>query len=220
MSTICPDNIKLILDDENIGDSLNTINENFENLKNEACTILQELDTNVATRTFFYYGPNAPTESEAGSWEQDNLLNRPSNSTIENFVNSSSQLNLTSISQINDIAYVIYQKTGWLSQTNTYIRGGSGTVPFQRTVQVQVVRGIGIGRRRVTWEPQVQTYYVGYSWSANINDTYNTFMPVFIIYRLTYNGVQYSVDSGFPKYNRASTASTNLWNLPQNWTTY
>ena len=43
----------------------------------------------------------------------DNLLTRPSNLTIEAFVNSPNQLNLLSMSDPGDIAYVLYQKTGF-----------------------------------------------------------------------------------------------------------
>jgi hypothetical protein len=80
--------------------------------------------------------------------------------------------------------------------------------------------GGGGGGTRTTYEPYVETYYVGYSWSTKIDDTYNFYAPTFVIYRLTYNGTSYIGDSGFPKFTQASTASTNLWKNPELWTTY
>jgi hypothetical protein len=152
MSNDCPFNINLIDEEENIGDSLTKINNNFKNLKDAACAVEDQLDNIVSVRTFFYYGPNAPTVSEAGIWDQnpntgisqDFVTSRPSNQTIENFVNQPGQLNLPAISQKNDVVYVIYQKTGFLSKTIVDTRTGSGTVPFQRTIRVKVVRRIGI----------------------------------------------------------------------------
>lgn len=433
----CPIKVEAIYDDENIGDSLTKINQNFTNILSGACLIEQQLDKMVSIRTFFYYGPNAPTESEATWSVQPDSVSRPSAATIEAFVNNGPDatfpgLNLPSISEAGDIAYVIYQKTGWLSQTQVHDRSGSGALPFQRTVRRRVVRSIGIGGgkcwvarevynnynpkwqifrewlykdgpawlqklytkkgeqfaryisnkntlkkitrkfmdyivpntglerfsyistpegpvrieslkegdivtgfipktgelgnykirkikqpknktlirivhehgelvvnrsqwlyakngrigenkkyieakkidkndfvilecgaeskilnveviesdyvlpvleiddvhnyiingvrvhngggggggQRVTFEPFVETYYVGYSWSTKISDTYNYYAPTFVIYRLTYNGTAYIMDSGFPKFTQASTASTELWNRPELWTTY
>jgi hypothetical protein len=435
----CPVNIDLIYDDENIGDSLNKINKNFTNILSGACLIEQQLDNMVNIRTFFYYGPNAPTESEA-TWAgaQTDAISRPSSATIEAFLNNNTTgpmpgLGLPAISEIGDIAYVIYQRTGWLTQTQLHDRSGTGSLPFQRTVRRRVVRSIGIGGgkcwvareiynhynpkwqifrewlytkspqwlqdlytnkgeqfakyisnkptlktvirklmdsivpndklieysyvstpqgpvriedirvgdtilgfvpktgevgeykvkkitkptkktlirivheygelvvnrnqwlysetgrigenkkyieakkiakndqvilecgtrskvisvetfesdytlpvlevddvynyilngirvhnggggggggSRVTYEPFVETYYVGYSWSTRITDTYNFYAPTFVIYRLTYNGTAYIMDSGYPKFTQASTASTELWNRPELWTTY
>lgn len=253
----CIINTNIIYGDENIGDSLEKINTNFQNLKQGACIIESELDDLVNIRTFFYYGPNAPTESEAGSWEQDNQLNRPSDTTIENFVNGTGQLNLPSISRIGDMAYVIYQKTGWYTQATNYQRSGSDRLPFDRLTYydfqyqatktrqvpytVTVSRKIGIAGGKgggtvtttetryrdetytvteTTQGSKIETYYVGYNWSTDINDQYTHYVPIFVIYRLTYNGTQYVLDSGFPKYSRANTASTTNWNNPRTWTTY
>jgi hypothetical protein len=436
----CPVKIDLIYDDENIGDSLTKINQNFAKVLSGACLIEDQLDKMVNIRTFFYYGPNAPTESESTWSVQPDSASRPSAATIEAFVNNGPDvplprvpgLNLPSISEVGDIAYVIYQKTGWLSQTQVYDKSGTGSLPFQRTVRRRVVRSIGIGGgkcwvarevynhynpkwqifrewlysqgpkwlqnlyttkgeqfakyisdkpkikntvrqlmdlvvpndklvkysyistpegpvriedlkeedeiigfvpktgklgnykirkikqpksktlirivhefgelvvnrsqwvytkngrigenkkyieakkidkndfvilecgteskvlsaetiesdyvlpvleiddvhnyiingvrvhngggggggQRVTYEPYVETYYVGYSWSTKISDTYNYYAPTFVIYRLTFNGNVYIMDSGFPKFTQASTASTELWGNPELWTTY
>jgi hypothetical protein len=45
----------------------------------------------------------------------DNQVSRPSDMTIQAFVNSSTELNLPAISKPNDVAYVVYQKTGFLN---------------------------------------------------------------------------------------------------------
>lgn len=423
----CPVKIDLIYDDENIGDSLAKVNQNFTKILSGACLIEQQLESIVNTRTFFYYGPNAPTESEA-TWagQPADSTSRPSDTTIQNFVNN--ELNIPAISEVGDIAYVVYQKTGWLTQTQLHDREGTGKLPFQRTVTRKVVRRIGIacwvarevynryspkwqifrdwlyknapdwllklyiakgeqfaiyiankpfikkiirsfmdkivpdelteysyvttpngpvrienlkvgdkiigfipktgelkehvirkisqpktkmtirlvhefgeflvnrdqwlysengrigenkkyieakkvnkndfvilecgtkskilsvetletgyvlpvleidevhnyiingvkvhngggrgGGTRTTYESYVETYYVGYSWSTRITDTYNFYSPTFVIYRLTYNGISYVMDSGYPKFTQASTASTNLWKNPELWTTY
>ncbi len=83
-----------------------------------------------------------------------------------------------------------------------------------------IYNGVLIHNNIVTYEPRRETYYVGYNWTANINDTYLQYAPIFVIYRLTYNGVQYLSDSGYPKFSRGTTASTINWNNPQLWSTY
>lgn len=221
----CPVKIDLIYDEENIGDSLTKINQNFTKILSGACLIEQQLENMVNIRTFFYYGPNAPTESEATWAFSDYSTARPANGTIEDFVND--ELKIPAISEVGDIAYVIYQKTGWLTQTQIHDKGNTGSLPFQRTVRRRVARRIGIGSGprgwRITYEPYVETYYAGYSWSIKIADTYDFYSPTFVIYRLTCYGESYKsyiVDSGFPKFTQASTASTNLWKNPELWTTY
>jgi hypothetical protein len=47
----------------------------------------------------------------------DGKISRPSNLTIQAFINSPSQINLPSISKAGDVAYVIFQKTGFNSTT-------------------------------------------------------------------------------------------------------
>jgi hypothetical protein len=140
MADDCTVNVDLIYPDENIGDSLEKINNNFTNLKQAVCDVEGTLDRIVNIRTFFYYGPN----SVSG---QENTSSRPNDATIEAFVNDSDKLNLAreNISETGDIAYVIYQKTGWYSKQDSYYRSGTGSLPFQRTVRVAVTRRIGIG---------------------------------------------------------------------------
>ena len=138
MADDCTVNVDIIYPDENIGDSLEKINNNFANLKQAICDVEGTLDDIVSIRTFFYYGPNAVSP-------QENTSNRPTDATIEAFVNDADKLNLVPISQTNDIAYVIYQKTGWYTRQDYDYRSGSGALPFQRTVRVAVTRRIGIG---------------------------------------------------------------------------
>ncbi len=148
--TTCLTGINFILDNEFIGNSLNQINNNFSQLQSSVCDLQVQLDTTTNIRTFFYYGPNAAVDPNSGV--QNNSASYPSNVLIENFVNSQGQflnsgLNLPSISQIGDVAYVIYQKTGWFQPTPTvYTRTGGGSVPFSRveTYTVRVTRKIGI----------------------------------------------------------------------------
>jgi hypothetical protein len=159
----------------------------------------------------------------------NNTSSKPSNTTIEAFVNSPSQLNLPSFSRPGDVAYVVYQKTGWYTNSQIYNRSGSGSVPYvvarqeKRTRSIGRTRRIGIGwvSQTVTyWVTVYYTYYAGYSWSTTVNDTYNTYSPIFVIYRLTFNGNNYTMDSGFPKFTRASTNSTLNWNNPATWSIY
>jgi hypothetical protein len=55
-------------------------------------------------------------------------------------------------------------------------------------------------------------------------DLITQFAPIFIIWKLTYNGTTYSVDLGFPKNSQASTSASGAfqsgWNNPLTWTTY
>jgi hypothetical protein len=226
MDDNCTINVNLIQGSENIGDSLSKINNNFSGLKTAACDLENRINNIVNIRTFFYYGPNSATDSESGV--NSGNLTLPSNTTIENFTNKTTGLNLIPYSEKGDIVYVIYQKTGWYTNVSNYQRSGSGSVPYSRNVQVQKtrterVRRIGIGwtTRTITyWENQVQTFYAGYSWSASINDTYNVYTPIFAIYRLNFNGTKYLVETGFPKFTRSSTNSTLNWNNPTTWSTY
>jgi len=188
-----------ILNSENIGDSLIKINNNFINLQTALCNLQKKIDDTVNVRTFFYYGPNSATAGEVPadptSGMQNNTASRPSDSTILSFVNSSSQLNAPAISKLNDVVYVIYQKTGYVS--NEITRSTTGTT---------VAR--------------VNSFSTTVSWSTTSPDIYNVYAPVFIIWRLTYNGTSYTVDTDFPKFSQASTLSTEDWNQPQNWVEY
>lgn len=173
MADNCTVNVDLIYPDENIGDSLEKINNNFTKLKQAVCDVEGTLDRIVNIRTFFYYGPNTVSG-------QENTSSRPTDATIEAFVNDSDKLNLAreNISEIGDIAYVIYQKTGWYTRQDFDYRAGSGSLPFQRTVRVAVTRRIGIGGC-FTEDALVQTL-TGKKYIKNIKqgDTVYSFDPV------------------------------------------
>ena len=111
MSVCSQINIEGIVSKECIGPSLDKINNNFQNLNNYVCALRDRVDSSVEIRTFFYYGPNSQVAPAAGM--DSNQLSRPSDITIEAFVNSPDQLNLSRISESGDIAYVIYQKSGF-----------------------------------------------------------------------------------------------------------
>lgn len=206
----CPRYITEINNTENVGDSLVKLNNNFWNLKEAICDIKKTLDDTVQVRTFFYYGPNSSADSTSGM--QNNTTSRPSNTTIEAFVNSPTQLNLPTISDTNDIAYVIYQKTGYLVKQAT--RQTSGSVP---------VIGTSPGSASTT-NTNVPIYNPPLTkpgtWSTTTPDSYTIFSPVFIIWKLTYNGTAYKTDSGFPKFSQAETLSTPNWNNPVAWSQF
>jgi hypothetical protein len=234
MANYCPTvPVELIKETEYIGDSLTKINENFESLRQGACLAENLLENIVSVRTFFYYGPNAPVNITVGAndYSNDNAASRPSNATIETFVNSTSGLNLNPISEPGDITYVIYQKTGWYSGQSDFVRSGKGTVPYtySYTVTYPVYRKIGIAHGKgktvlVGWvtETKYATAYAGYSWSRNLSDQYNYYSPSYIIYKLVYNGAQYNAvtDSSWPKFVRSQTGSIINWNNPKSWSTY
>lgn len=144
----CINDLRLISEDEYIGDSLKTINNNFAVLKESSCDLEQKLDKNISIRTFFYYAPNTPNTvgDQSGLNMQNGFLSYPSNTTIEGFVNNANQLNLIPISESGDQAYVIYQKTGWFVDGDEHIRFGSGQIQFEgeQTYKVWVQRSIGI----------------------------------------------------------------------------
>lgn len=232
----CTD-IQFIFEDDYIGDSLAKITSNFSALSAAACSINQQLDARKEVRTFFYYGPNGPNNVPTIT-EFDNQKSRPSNSTIENFVNN--ELALPSVSQNGDIAWVIYQRTGWQSVSQRIDKSGSGKVPYQRyeTFAVQTWVGIGgikriraIGRKKkkgaggrlvTTYQTRLVTYWAPYSWSVSFADVNREYAPIFVLYKLVYNSSlnQYKMEPGFPKYTRATTNSTQNWNKPELWNTY
>jgi hypothetical protein len=114
MSVVCNNlNVSVIEENECLSNSLLKINNNFLNLQQALSGLNSRFDKRIEIRTFFYYGPNA--NSNPGSGMADNQTSRPSDITIQAFVNSPSQLNLPAISKPGDIAYVIYQKTGYLN---------------------------------------------------------------------------------------------------------
>ena len=126
-------NVQFIYDTEYIGDSLEKINNNFSLLSATACSLQNQLDNYSQVRTFFYYGPNAPTESEAGNYDENTALAYPSPATIERFVVSKTGLDLLPLSKRNDIVWVVYLKTGWTSKNVSYDRSGSGSIPYKRS---------------------------------------------------------------------------------------
>jgi hypothetical protein len=229
-SNLCPTvPVNLIKETEYIGDSLTKINQNFESIRQGACLAENLLESIVNVRTFFYYGPNAPVNTTLGAneYSNDNTASRPSNSTIETFVNSASGLNLGEISETGDTAYVIYQKTGWYSGQANFVRSGSGSVPYtySYTVSYPIYRRIGINRTILVgyrYETKYATAYAGYSWSRTLSDQYNYYSPAYIIYKLIFNGAQYNAitDSSWPKFVRSQTNSIINWNDPKSWSTY
>lgn len=225
MTTPCPiQDVELIFEQENIGDSLPKINNNFKRLEELTKSINSEISNTKNVRTFFYYGPNYTQGNNGTSGMDNGNPSRPSNQTIQNFVNNTLMLNDFALSNTGDVAYVIYQKTGWLKTTTTTNKTGSVTATFskQETYWEAVRVRIGIGRYRTVWVQRVRTVYANNSapWSVNLSDTYNRYAPVFIIYRLTYNGSNYIVDLDYPKYSYATTGNSAEWNNPQNWTRY
>jgi hypothetical protein len=211
MST-CKRYVANIFATENIGDSLVKLNNNFINLKTVLCDLHHKVDNNVVVRTFFYYGPNAATVSGGSltSNVNDNNASIPSNTTIANFVNN--QLNLQNISKSRDQVYVIYQKTGYYLQQA--IRETSGSVVVQPPPNTNVTDSNG-QPVITTWnEPQTVT------WTTTTPEKNTFYSPVFVIWRLIYNGTSYVTDLGFPKFSSANTASTDNWNNPSSWSQY
>lgn len=192
--------ITSIRNTERIGDSLIKINNNFQNLKTALCEIETNFNSTVTTRTFFYYGPNSSVDPYSSM--DNGKATFPSNVTIARFCNDVNQLNLTAISKINDEAYVIYQKTGYISKSS--IRNTSGAYPVTGPP-----RGI-TGAAQISWQP----------WDVQSPDVYNMYSPIFVIYKLVYNGRQYNAVSGFPKFSQAETSSTTNWWNPVAWGQY
>jgi hypothetical protein len=182
-----------ILNSENIGDSLIKINNNFINLQTALCSLQKKINDTVKVRTFFYYGPNSVSDATSGM--RDGEASRPSNATIQLFVNSSTQLNVPAVSKVKDVVYVIYQKTGYVTTQATRVTTGTTTA-------------------------NVISFSTVVPWSTTSPDIYTTYSPVFIIWRLTFDGTNYVVDKDFPKFSQAETLSTEDWNQPQNWLQY
>ena len=229
----CTTNIRPITETEYIGESLPTINRNFTLLRDAACNIEERINNIANVRTFFYYGPNSATDPYSGM--QSGIPSIPSFTTIENFVNNSAQLNLPAITQINDIAYVVYQKTGWFQPQTVYdVRSTGGNVTFTTqenySYPVTVKIGIGggkIGRRkgstRTEWRTGVRDKSVTVPWNTGsiyIADDNLLTAPSFVLFKLTYAGTRYSVNPGFPKFIQGITNSTVDWKNPNFWTTY
>lgn len=188
-----PTAVSIINSSENIGDSLIKINNNFYNLMQEVCNLKKKVEGNIQIRTFFYYGVNAENDSASGM--ADNTAARPSNATIENFVNDANQLNVPSISKKNDRVYVIYQKTGF----------------YQSSITRQINSSIDVN---------VNGSIRNVPYSTTTPEVYNTYSPVFIVWMLYYDGTKYITTPGFPKYSQAETISSSNWNQPLLWKEY
>lgn len=205
----CRRYVASIFETENIGDSLIKINNNFLNLKNVLCDLHERVDSTVAVRTFFYYGSNATSTNPQFEME-NNVSSRPANSRIENFINI--DLNLDKISKVNDQAYVIYQKTGYLLKNAVRVTTGTVTVPPPPNTTVLDKNNNPVV---TTWGGPLSV-----NWSTDTPEKSTYYSPTFIIWKLVFNGTRYSTSAGFPVFSSAHTASTNNWNNPQNWSTY
>jgi hypothetical protein len=186
---LCDNIIQTIESTECLTDSLAKINSNFTNLESTHCSLRQRLQKNVQVRTFFYYGPNSTIEANSGMADEQTA--KPSPEVITAFVNSPSQLNLPVISNLNDIAYVIYQKTGF------------------QVISPTTATNSGISTN-YTWGNVPAGTEINYS-----------FAPALIIWRLVYDGTFYTISTGFPKYHREMTNNNQaLWDKPQLWSQF
>jgi hypothetical protein len=218
-----------IEDNECLGDSLLKINNNFINIQQALKSLNTRFDARVEVRTFFYYGPNASTAP--GSGMADDQATRPSDMTIQAFVNSPSQLNLPAISKPNDIAYVIYQKTGFLSTVLVNAIMGSAQQVVDNYYR-QIQTGTGFKGKPVLGTNSLIIQGLLANNPTRVitqQDIVNFLAPIFIIWRLTSgeNSI-YTVDSPtFPKFFRSQTANISEgapgwqnWNNPQNWSQF
>ena len=69
------------------------------------------------------------------------------------------------------------------------------------------------------WKPGNPGIISTFNYQTTI-DVVNSFAPAFIIWKLTYNGTEYFVDSGFPKFTQALSRDGGNWNNPVDWGTY
>jgi len=172
----CPRLIKRIRNTQNIGDSLLILNNNFYTLNTFLCEQKLRVENIVEIRTFFYYGPNTGTDP-ASSNMRDGQTNRPSNATIENFVNGTNELNLAGVSKEFDRVNIIYQKTG-----------------VKRVELTKTTSGTAIATYRT----------LGFSesipWTTSAPETYNIYAPSFFIWELVHNGQRYVMTNGSPKF--------------------
>ena len=176
MGVVCNTSIEEIFDNECLSDSLLKINNNFLNLENSICELRQRVDARVEVRTFFYYGPNATTNPASGM--ADGTVSRPSDMTIQTFVNSPTELNLPAISKPNDIAYVIYQKTGFLS--NSVFGSSPGSVVVTNQI---LTPGAPTGLSYGIWY-DVKDYF---SASAFSNGLFNALGTITLSFRPSVN---------------------------------
>jgi hypothetical protein len=219
----CTTDIKTITETEYIGESLPTINNNFLLLKESACNLENRINNIVGARTFFYYGPNSATNPYSGM--DNGVASVPSVATIQSFVNSVTGLNLPVATQQNDIAYVVYQKTGWFQpQTKIYVRSDQGNITFttQEYYTYTVKVKIGIGRYRTETRTGLRDINRNVPWkiTETVGDDNMLFSPQFVLYKLTYSGTGYVPNPGFPKFIQSITNSTVDWKNPNFWSTY
>jgi hypothetical protein len=183
----CPRLIKRIRNTQNIGDSLLILNNNFYTLDTFLCEQKQRVESIVEIRTFFYYGPN-PGPDPASTNMRDGQTNRPSNTTIENFVNSTNELNLAEASKQFDQVNIIYQKTGFKQNQSLKIVSGTAIATYPT---------IGISQN--------------VPWSTSVSDIFNIYIPTFFIWKLVHNGQRYVMLGGYPKIVHSYDASTNIF---------
>jgi hypothetical protein len=108
---------------------------------------------------------------------RDGQTNRPSNTTIENFVNSTNELNLAGVSKQFDRVNIIYQKTG-----------------FNRFQQTKTVSGTAIATYTTLGLSE------NVPWTTTAPDNYNIYAPAYFIWELVHNGQRYVMTSGSPKF--------------------
>jgi len=94
--------------------------------------------------------------------------------------------------------------------------GDTGTFKFTHSKNIGYSQSIKATKK--VWTPGVLSTVS----NETTEDIINSFNPVFIIWKLTYNGdrAEYFVDSGFPKFTQALTSDTANWNNPLNWNFY
>jgi hypothetical protein len=136
----------------------------------------------------------------------NNLLSRPSNLTIEAFVNSPTQLNLPSMSSPGDIAYVLYQKTGFqgalpsqssgfnpqTGSAQNYSIGRAVTLQFNRWYNIDDYHSVlanadgtssNLGTLKVQFKTSTgQTSEYSYTASGVGDDTYLEWDPYSVIW--------------------------------------
>ncbi len=179
-----------IEDNECLGDSLLKINNNFLNIQQALKSLNTRFDAKVEVRTFFYYGPNAMSSSSSGM--ADNQTSRPSDITIQAFVNSPSQLNLPAISKPNDIAYVIYQKTGHLNSVN-----------------INVPSDFNIGNTTQDVIKYFAPIFIIWRLTSGENSIYTVDSPTFPKF---FKSQTANISEGAPGWQN--------WNNPQNWSQF
>jgi hypothetical protein len=233
--------IKEIPASECLSTSVNTLNINFLALEQETCELQKFIKKQV--RTFFFYGPNSQTDSESNM--DPGGVTRPSNEVITNFVNSPNELNLPILTRKGDIAYIIYQKTGY--KNNLYLNVPTGTdvqtvanqtaataarqaytIEIAR-IRAQIAAAPNRGERIRLYNQLLLAENRRVA-NANANaqisqDIVSNFAVIFFIWRLTYSGNGYSVDDGFPKFTQATTSQNGEqtaipWNDPRLWTQF